>query len=91
MHVALRWGVALVGDISTRGIAHKGGDPRNMGHRSSPRYGLEEPVSVAECYTSTFDSTKMPEGIEYGSKSEIGMTRQEFRDLGVCLRCYTIG
>ena len=29
----------------------------------SPRYGLEEPVSVAECYASTFGSTDKLEGL----------------------------
>ena len=40
-----------------------------MVHSSTPYYGLEEPVSVSGCYTSTPSSTDRPEGQECGSKS----------------------
>ena len=32
----------------------------------SPQYGLEEPVSVVECYASTFGSTDRLEGLGMG-------------------------
>ena len=51
-------------------------------------YGSEEPVSVVECYTSTFGST---DGPEYGSRSSIRPTSQDFEELGACLRRCTIG
>ena len=53
-------------------------------------YGSEELVLVVECYASTFGSPDKPEGPEYGSRSDTGLTSRDFRDLGVCLcRCTT--
>ena len=46
-----------------------------------PYYGSEEPVSVAGCYTSTFDSTNGLEGLkgpECGSRSSTELTSQDF-------------
>ena len=57
----------------------------------SPRYGSEEPVSVAECYASTFGSRDRPKGLEYGSRSGTRLTGQDFKDLGACLRRCTTG
>ena len=40
-------------------------------HSSTPKLGLEEPVSVSGCYTSTSSNTDRPEGPKCGSKSGI--------------------
>ena len=47
-----------------------------------PQCGLEEPVLVPGCYTSTFYCTDRLERLEYGSRSMTGLTGQDFRDLG---------
>ena len=47
-------------------------------HSSTPWYGLEEPVSVSGCYTSTFGSTDGPEGLECGSRSGTRLIGQDF-------------
>ena len=57
----------------------------------SPRYGSEEPLSIARFYASTFDNTNRSEGPDYGSRSRIGFTGKDFRDLRACLRHYTKG
>ena len=57
-------------------------------HSSTAKYGLEEPISVAGCYTSTFGSTDGPEGLECGSKSGTELAGQDFEDSRECLcRC----
>ena len=55
-------------------------------YSSTPQYRLEEPVLVAECYTSTFGSTDRSEGPDYGSRSRTGLIGQDFRDLRASLR-----
>ena len=57
----------------------------------SPRYGSEEPVSIAECYASTFGSIDRPEGPVYGSRSGIRLTSWDFEEQGAFLRYYTTG
>ena len=59
-------------------------------YSSIPQYRSEELVSVTECYTSTFGSTDMSEGPDFGSRSGTRLTGQDFRDLGACLRHCTI-
>ena len=57
----------------------------------SPRYGLEEPVSVAQCYASIFSSTARLERPEYRSRSGTGLIGQDFGDPRACLRRCTTG
>ena len=53
---------------------------------SIPQFRLKEPVSVVECYTSTFGNTDRSEGPDFGSRSRIGLTGQDFGNPGACLR-----
>ena len=61
------------------GISGTGADTVSS---STPQYGLEEPVSVAECYTSTFGNTDKSKGLDYGLRSGTGLIGQDFEDPG---------
>ena len=55
-----------------------------------PQHGPEEPVSTSGCGTGTYYVTGGPERPKYGSRPMAGLISQDFRDLGACLRHYTV-
>ena len=55
----------------------------------TPQCGPEGPVSVSGCCTDAFYYIDMLKRPGYGSRSRVGLTGRDFKDLRACLRHHT--
>ena len=86
------------------GISLRGKDPRVLGwHSPSHQWDMHghnlflltpmraKGTSISpRCCTSAFYCTYRSERLEYRPRSRAGLTSQDFKDLGACLRYHTI-